>query len=179
MVTCECPPRDCAGLVSRFLAGDRTAGDELARTFKPLVWTIVQRVLGSTRRESWEDATQAVFLKLFSNLRKWQKRCPFCKFVAVVAARHCIDVVRCEKQIAPLPSAEPVDHRAAPVSDALVSRLECVLATFPQTWQLAWRLHCEGVAGQEIAARVDRSSRTVRLWLATIRDRLTQCLYDF
>ncbi len=63
MFQCDCPPDDCAGRVRLHLAGDRAAGDALARKFAGLVRSIVQRVLGPGRREEWDDACQAVFLR--------------------------------------------------------------------------------------------------------------------
>jgi RNA polymerase sigma factor (sigma-70 family) len=160
------------------LAGDKSAGDELATAFQPLVRAIVHQVLGITRQEDWEDSVQTVFLKLFGNLAKWQGRCPFCKFVAVVAGRRCIDWVRCERRMAPLPSAELIDHRGAPLSNALVAQLERVLATCPANLQLTWQLYSKGMRTEEIAARMGRSARTVRNWLAEIREQLAQCLND-
>src|SRR5438132_1512424 len=87
MFQCDCPPDNCAEKVRLYLAGQRSAGDELVVKFTPLVRSIVQRVLGPGRREEWDDACQAVFLRVFANLGRWEQRCPFCKWLAVVAAR--------------------------------------------------------------------------------------------
>src|SRR3954463_11990525 len=94
MFQCDCPPEDCRGLVEAFLGGDRGAGDELARKFSALVKAVVARVLGPSRREDWDDACQMIFLRLFANLHRWERRCPFCKWLAVVAARRAIDLSR-------------------------------------------------------------------------------------
>ena len=87
MFQCDCPPDDCAGKVERYLGGDQVAGNQLAEKFTGLVRSIVRRVLGPERREEHDDACQAVFLRVFSNLEQWGERCPFCKWLAVVAAR--------------------------------------------------------------------------------------------
>src|SRR4051794_41921759 len=94
MFECDCPPDDCAGLVAAFLDGDRTAGDELAKKFTPLVRAVVARVLGPGRREEYDDAAQTIFLRMFANLQRWEGRCPFCKWLAVVAARRGVDLGR-------------------------------------------------------------------------------------
>jgi RNA polymerase sigma factor (sigma-70 family) len=181
MSDCQCPPRDCADLVRRAVAGDRTAGDELARTFEPFVRSIVCRTLGGTRRSDWDDAVQIAFMKLFRNLKKWRQECPFCAFVAVVVSRQCLDLLRAERNEranAPLPVTDPPDHRCPPVTDTLVQQLEAALACFPENWQEAWRQSLEGVPQDEIASRVGRATRTVRLWIAAIRDRLAEVLNE-
>ncbi|HVS37331.1 MAG TPA: sigma-70 family RNA polymerase sigma factor, partial [Gemmataceae bacterium] len=114
MFQCDCPPDDCAGRVRLHLAGDREAGDALARKFAGLVRSIVQRVLGPGRREEWDDACQAVFLRVFTNLGKWEERCPFCKWLAVVAARRAIDLVRLIEPATPHLQGDVADLRPAP-----------------------------------------------------------------
>lgn len=146
--------------------------------FRPLVMAIVKRALGPARRQDWEDLVQAVLLKLFRNLGKWQEGCPFCKFVAVLAGRRCIDWLRCERPMAAFAPEMLVDHRGPPVSEAVIARLECVAATFPANLQVAWRSHCEGLKTEDIAVRVGRAARTVRLWLAEVRRELAKCLDD-
>ena len=79
--------------------------------FTALVRSIVQRVLGPGRREEWDDACQAVFLRVFANLGRWEQRCPFCKWLAVVAARKAIDVSRLPDAMERLPAAELADPR--------------------------------------------------------------------
>ena len=91
-----------------------TAGDALARKFTALVRSIVQRVLGPGRREEWDDACQAVFLRVFTNLGKWEERCPFCKWLAVVAARRAIDL--CPPDRPDAAAAGRRDRRPAPAA---------------------------------------------------------------
>src|SRR4051812_30254032 len=71
MWRCDCPPDDCTARVQEYLDGRRDAGDALVRKFTPLVDGVVRRVLGRGRREEWEDAGQAVFLRVFANLGHW------------------------------------------------------------------------------------------------------------
>ena len=114
MFQCDCPPDNCAEKVRLFLEGQREAGDALVVKFNALVHSIVQRVLGPGRREEWDDACQAIFLRVFSNLESWEQRCPFCKWLAVVAARRAIDVSRLPSLMQPLPEAELPDPRPPP-----------------------------------------------------------------
>jgi DNA-directed RNA polymerase specialized sigma24 family protein len=135
MFQCDCPPDDCAGRVKAFLGGDRSAGDELARKFTPVVRAVVSRVLGLGRREDWDDACQTIFLRLFTNLGRWEGRCPFCKWLAVVAARRAIDLGR-------LPTVETgrtqaleqvPDLRPESPDPETMARIEQTVARFPRS----------------------------------------------
>src|SRR4029077_8089670 len=140
MFRCDCPPDNCAEKVRLYQLGDRAAGDALAQKFAALVRSIVQRVLGSSRREDWDDAAQAIFLRLFTNLHKWDNRCPFCKWLAVVAARRAIDQGRLAEPTVPLPDGDIPDPRPAPPDAETVERIERTVSRFPAEWRLIWDL---------------------------------------
>jgi RNA polymerase sigma factor (sigma-70 family) len=123
-----------------YLAGQRDAGDDLARKFTPLVRSIVQRVLGNGLREGWDDAFQTIFLRLFSNLHKWEHRCPFCKWLAVVAARRAIDLARLPYPLERLPLEQVADPRPAAPDRETMERIEQAVAQFPEDWRQIWNL---------------------------------------
>jgi RNA polymerase sigma factor (sigma-70 family) len=171
---CDCPPDDCAARVRQYLAGDAAAGEALARKFTPLVHRLVQNVLGPQRRQEWDDACQAIFLRLFSNLAKWEQRCPFCKWVAVVAARRAIDITRLPAPMEPLPAAELADPHTQPADPELLQRVEQAVAGFPPEWRELWQMWMQGVPREEMAQRLGKSVRTVQYWLAEMLDRLQE-----
>jgi RNA polymerase sigma-70 factor, ECF subfamily len=176
MFQCDCPPDNCAEKVSLFLQGQRSAGDALADKFEGLVRSIVQRVLGPGRREEWEDACQAIFLRVFANLPSWQQRCPFCKWLAVVAARRAIDLSRLPASMERLPEAEVADPRPPPPDRETVERIEQTVARFPDDWQRIWELWKDGTPREEMARAIGKSVRTVQYWLAEMLDQLRECL---
>jgi RNA polymerase sigma factor (sigma-70 family) len=176
MFQCDCPPDDCAGRVSLFLAGDRCAGDDLARKFTPLVRSIVQRVLGPGRRADWDDACQTIFLRLFSNLNKWGQRCPFCKWFAVVAARRAIDLGRLPDPMDRLPETEIADCRPAAPDRETLERIEQSVAGFPPEWRAVWDDWLAGRTREETAKRAGKSLRTIQYWLAEMLDQLREGL---
>ncbi len=179
MFQCDCPPYDCAGRVALYLAGDRDAGDELARKFAPLVRRIVQRVLGVARREEWEDAAQAIFLRLFANLDRWEQRCPFCKWLAIVAGRRALDLSKLQPVLEPLPLEEIADpNPSAPPVGELAECLEVLLRRFPPEWRQLWDWFAQGVSREEMAQRAGKSLRTVQYRLAEILDQLREGLGD-
>jgi RNA polymerase sigma-70 factor (ECF subfamily) len=178
MFQCDCPPDNCAEKVRLFLEGKRDAGDALASKFQGLVRSIVQRVLGPGRREEWDDACQAIFLRVFANLHRWEQRCPFCKWLAVVAARRAIDVNRLSADMERLPAAELPDPRPEPPERETIERIEQLVARFPPEWQRAWALWKEGTSREEMAKTLGRSVRTVQYWLAEMFDQLREWLAE-
>jgi RNA polymerase sigma-70 factor (ECF subfamily) len=176
MFQCDCPPDDCAGRVSRYLAGDRAAGDELARKFTGLVRGIVQRVLGPGRREEWDDASQAIFLRLFSNLHHWEHRCPFCKWLAVLAARRAIDLGRLPAPPARLPLEDVADPRPPAPDQETIERIEQTVARFPPEWREVWEMWVQGERREEMARRAGRALRTIQYWLAEMLDQVREGL---
>src|SRR3954451_4226501 len=153
MFQCDCPPDDCAAKVSLYLQGQRSAGDELAAKFEGVVRSIVQRVLGPGRREEWDDACQAIFLRLFSNLQRWEQRCPFCKWLAVLAARRAIDLSRLPHGMERLPEAELADESPEPPDPETIERIEATVSHFPPEWRDVWELWKEDVPREEMAKK--------------------------
>src|SRR4051794_26953882 len=176
MFQCDCPPDNCAEKVRLYLEGQRSAGDELVAKFTALVRSIVQRVLGPGRREDWDDACQAVFLRLFANLDRWEQRCPFCKWLAVVAARKAIDVSRLPDAMERLPAAELADPRPPAPDRETVERIEQAVTRFPVEWRRVWEMWREGTPREKMAKAVGKSVRTVQYWLAEMFDQLRECL---
>jgi RNA polymerase sigma factor (sigma-70 family) len=176
MFQCDCPPDDCAGRVALYLAGEGTAGNELARKFAPLVHSIVRKVLREARREEWEDAAQAIFLRVFANLHTWEHRCPFCKWLALVAGRRAIDMSKIGPALERVPLEDVADPRPPTSEGDLTERLEVVLRRFPPEWRQLWDWFAQGVPREEMARRAGKSLRTIQYRLAEILDQIREQL---
>jgi len=176
MFECDCPPDDCAGKVATYLAGDRSAGDALVEKFTPLVRAVVARVLGPQRREDWDDACQTIFLRLFSNLNQWGQRCPFCKWLAVVAARRAIDLSRVPLQPQTSLATEVVAPPSSRPDADTIERIHALVQRFPPQWREVWQLWLAGMPREEIARRSGKSLRTIQYWLAEMLDYLREQL---
>ena len=173
---CNCPPFDCSALVARCLSGDSQAGEEVYRKFQPLVWAIVTRVLGPQRADEWEDACQAIFVRLLERLNSWEERCRFCHWLAVVAARRAVDFRR-QRALLLLSDPDGVPAQCPGGTDAeTIEHLRRRVAGFPEEWRRVWELHVGDVHHDEIARRVGKARRTVQYWLAEMREQLRQCL---
>ena len=176
MFLCDCPPDNCAEKVRLFLEGQRSAGDALAKKFAALIRGIVQRVLGPNRRDEWDDACQAIFLRVFSNLDRWEERCPFCKWLAVVAARRAIDVSRLQLGMERLLEGDVADPRPPPPDQETIERIEQQVSRFPAEWQRVWEMWREGTPREEMARQMGKSLRTIQYWLAEMIDQLRESL---
>jgi RNA polymerase sigma factor (sigma-70 family) len=176
MFQCDCPPEDCAGAVGAYLAGKRETGDALARKFEPLVRAIVCRVLGTRRRDEWDDACQTIFLRLFSNLHRWEQRCPFCKWLAVVAARRAIDLSKLPARASLVPLERIPDQRAPAPDREMIERIETAVARFPPQWRQVWEWWVQDVGREEMARRAGKSLRTIQYWLAEMLDQVRETL---
>src|SRR5262249_8971518 len=151
-------------------------GDELARKFTPLVRAVVARVLGPSRREDWDDACQAIFLRLFANLSRWEGKCPFCKWLAVVAARRAIDLARLSGPAGRVPLGQVAGARRAAPDAETVERIEAAVAGFPEEWRRVWEWWLAGERREEMARRAGKSLRTIQYWLAEMLDQLRESL---
>jgi len=176
MFQCDCPPDNCAELVRLYQEGQREAGDALARKFTPLVRSIVQRVLGPGRRSEWDDACQTIFLRLFGNLHKWEQKCPFCKWLAVVAARRAIDLGRLPGLPTCLELEQVPDTRPQPPDRETVEHIEQIVARFPAEWRQVWEGWAQGVKREEMARQTGKSLRTIQYWLAEMIDQVREAL---
>jgi RNA polymerase sigma factor (sigma-70 family) len=176
MFQCDCPPNDCAARVSEFLHGDRKAGDVLVEKFTGLVKAIVARVLGSSRREDWDDATQTIFLRLFTNLDRWERKCPFCKWLAVVAARRAIDLSKLSEPTTRIPLEQIADSRPAAPDPETIERIGQIVKGFPEEWQSVWEAWLQGERREDTAKRLGRSLRTIQYWLAEMMDEIRESL---
>jgi RNA polymerase sigma factor (sigma-70 family) len=177
MFECDCPPNDCAGRVCGFLSGQREAGDALVQKFTPLVRAIVARVLGPQRRDDWDDACQTIFLRLFASLNQWEQKCPFCKWLAVVAARRAIDLSRVSLQpeVADLHQVPAPARTEGPDAETL-EKIQAIVARFPPEWREVWGWWVVGERREEMARRSGKSLRTIQYWLAEMLDQVREQL---
>lgn len=177
---CRCPQGRCNDLARRYRQGDREAGNELVLAYQPLVWGIVLRILGPSRREDWEDAAQTALLQALLAVSRWREDCPFCCYLGTVVTCRCIDFVRHldADRFKPMPPVEPQDCRPPELEPDVLDLLDRSLAEFPTDYQEAWRLYMEDVPIMEIAGRLGVRERAIYYRWATVRRRLAEVLLD-
>src|ERR1700730_7462646 len=79
-------------LITRARNSDQAAAKELVERLYPAVVRIVRNHL--PRRESEEDLTQEIFLKIFAKLHQYRADMPFEHWVSRISLNTCIDRLR-------------------------------------------------------------------------------------
>jgi RNA polymerase sigma-70 factor (ECF subfamily) len=79
-------------LIARTRDSEEEAAKELVERLYPVVIRIVRNHL--PRRESEEDLTQEIFLKLFAKLHQYRADMPFEHWVSRISVNTCIDHLR-------------------------------------------------------------------------------------
>lgn len=164
-------------VVQRFRAGDRDAGNQLALMLIPLIGCVVGRVLGPGRSSDWEDACQAVWIRVLERLHTWRAECPLRGWVAVVAGRRALDI-RQKRWPLTLPGDILAEFpKTKPETDSVLA--ECIRLTmesFPADRRQVLDLDLDGVRHDEIAQRMGKSRRTIQYWLESMRNAMLRCV---
>jgi RNA polymerase sigma-70 factor, ECF subfamily len=79
-------------LIARARNSDEVAAKELVERLYPVVIRIVRNHL--PRRESEEDLTQEIFLKIFAKIHQYRADMPFEHWVSRISVNTCIDHLR-------------------------------------------------------------------------------------
>ncbi len=85
-------PRDLESVIERAQAHDAEALGEIHGLYAKRVFGLCRYMLES--RESAEDATSEVFLKLQRSIESYDGSIPFPRWLLRVAGNHCIDALR-------------------------------------------------------------------------------------
>ncbi len=178
---CRCPNGCCNELARRYRVGDAGAGNELARTHQGRIHSIAARILGPTRRMDWDDAAQTALFHGLLALPKWREDCPFCCFLASVAARKCIDYARGldSHRFVPLTDEWHSGGVSEPADPELIVSFQREMQKFPEEYQQAWQLYLDDVPTADIACQLGLGERAVYYRLAAVRSRLARTLREF
>jgi RNA polymerase sigma-70 factor (ECF subfamily) len=100
--------------VEAAIAGDQDAFAEIVYSFQDAVYNLCYRLLGE--RTEAEDATQEVFLKAYSNLRRYDPERAFKTWLLTIASNHCIDRLR-KRRMTQVSIDEPIPATLALASN--------------------------------------------------------------
>ena len=87
---------DLESVIERARGQDAEALAEIYRRYAPRVFGLCRYMLDS--RESAEDATSEVFLKLRRAIESYDGSIPFTRWMLRVAGNHCIDALRRQRR---------------------------------------------------------------------------------
>ena len=173
-------------LMVRLMEGDAAAFDEIYARYAPRIQTFVYRFIGN--RESAEDLTQEIFLKVYRNPRAFDPRKRFLTWIFAVARNACIDHLRLKKlpvvsfgggedeswtpQIESPRAGSPEEEA---LGRELEGRMQDVLATLSKKLRDVFVLCAiQGLSYEEAAEVVGCPVKTISSRLSRARDRFYQ-----
>lgn len=169
-------------MMARIMVGDDAALGQVYDQYSSLVHGIAVRLVGGSTAA---DICQEVFVSLWSNPRAWDpNRGSLRTFLAVIARRRCIDVLRSsgrrvaneERAHVAVPAAVPnVDEAAL----ALVAgeRVRAAMAQLPEAQREAIELaYFEGLTFVQVAQRTGATEGTAKSRIRLGLQRLSSLL---
>jgi RNA polymerase sigma-70 factor (ECF subfamily) len=178
------PPTDDQ-LLERSATGDRQALDELFRRHRLPAYRVAYRLLGNEADAL--DAVQEGFVKVLTNLARFQKRSSFKTWLLRVVCNAALDVGRARGRREALTAAESGDGEAVPLTwddptlglerDDLRRALDAALAKLPEPQRQTFVLHVDAdLSYREVADAMGISIGTVMSRLFYARQKLRAAL---
>ena len=87
-------------IVKRYLKGDEEALEVLIKRYLKPIYSFVYKNVGDS--EAAEDITQETFVKMWKNLKRFQRSKSFKSWIFTIAKNSSIDFLRRKKQAVPL-----------------------------------------------------------------------------
>jgi len=160
-----------AKLVEQSLAGDPRAFRELVERYQESVWRTAYHLVGD--RQWAYDISQEAFLRVYSNLARFDTRRSFWQWLRRIVVNLAIDHLRKRRRFTPLP-LDYLAHLPAPAttektnSDELAEQVHRTLAQLPGKYRVPLVLReLEGLSAREVA-------KTLGLPYSLLRWRLSQ-----
>ena len=157
-------------LVARIAEGDQDAARKLVDLHLSRMVAVSRRLLG--KQEDAEEVAQEVFLKVWTNARKWQPgQARFATWMHRVAVNLCYDRLRKRREIGMEELPERVDEAPDPSqameSRQLAERVERAMKQLPDRQRLAIVLcHHQGLTNIEAAEIMEISVDALESLLA-------------
>ena len=169
------PPTD-QELIERTLDGDSAAFGVLVERFQRAIFRVAFSIV---REESEADSvTQDTFIQAFTSLDKFEGRSEFATWLTRIAINKSRDALRRKRFVSLFvvddegerPILEPVDERADPERDLMVSQLRAAIERAerrlsPQQKVMFRLRHYEGLPVDAIASHLGLQGGTVRAQL--------------
>lgn len=180
------PPTSDSQLIAETLSGNERAFRDLVNRYSSLVYNFIYRMTGN--KETADDMTQDVFVKIYKNLRLFDGNRPFKPWVLRIASNTTVSAMR--KKVHPVTSLDalqeaepwrewasentPDPARQAEVRDSSRRVLQALETLEPHYKQVLLLRYQQDLSYEEIAQATETPLNTVRTWLKRGRDRLQQ-----
>lgn len=177
-------------LISRTLAGDDEAFEDLVRTYYDRIRAMVYHHLH--REDDLDDALQEIFIKAYQALPRFKKRSNFYTWIYRIASNYCIDRLRKRRpELVSLNGSEARDaletqiHSNTDTPEEKYTRTERVLIVRkaigmldPIFQNIIVLREIEGLTYDELVESLEIEMGTVKSRLARARKELKQVLQD-
>jgi RNA polymerase sigma-70 factor (ECF subfamily) len=176
-------------VIERARGHDAEAMGEIYHRYVRRIFGLCRYMLGS--RESAEDATSEVFLKLQRSIESYDSSIPFPRWLLRVAGNQCIDVLRRRQRgrraivevedgtaVMDTPSSEPSPLGAA-ISKEERAKVRDAIAQLPENYRvpLVLRYYSE-LSYEEIAQQLDVERNNVATLIFRAKQELRRRLRD-
>lgn len=159
--------------IRRYLDGDMAAAQELVERYQRPLFTLVLRMLGN--RQDAEDATQAVFGRVFRDLESYDPTHRFFSWVYRMAVNAALNAQRDRKSLVTIEDHTDLPVIAGGVDETLAVEEQvhhALSALKPDDRTIVVLRYFQSLSYDEIAALLGIPAKTVKSRLFTARERL-------
>ena len=176
-------------IITRCQRGDKAAFREVVQSYQRMVFSLSLKMLAD--EEEAKDVVQETFIRVWRGIRSYDPQKPFKTWLYTIATRLCLDRLKRQKPVVPLPDDERTLHRFASddnsqrkMENAEWAAIVRLLAEgLSEKQRIAFSLcQLEGLSPQEAEEMTDMDARQLKsnLYVArqTIRKRLKDLGYE-
>ena len=176
-------------IITRCQRGDKAAFREVVQSYQRMVFSLSLKMLAD--EEEAKDVVQETFIRVWQGIRSYDPQKPFKTWLYTIATRLCLDRLKRQKPIVPMPDDERTLHRFASddnsqrqMENAEWAAIVRLLAEgLSEKQRIAFSLcQLEGLSPQEAEEMTDMDARQLKsnLYVArqTIRKRLKDLGYE-
>ncbi len=176
-------------IITRCQRGDKAAFREVVQSCQRMVFSLSLKMLAD--EEEAKDVVQETFIRVWQGIRSYDPQKPFRTWLYTIATRLCLDRLKRQKPVVPLPDDERMLHRFASddnsqrqMENAEWAAIVRLLAEgLSEKQRVAFTLcQLEGLSLQEAEEMTEMDTRQLKsnLYVArqTIRKRLKDLGYE-
>lgn len=176
-------------ILTRCQRGDKTAFKWVVKRYQQMLFSLSLKMLGD--EEEAKDVVQETFIRVWQNLKNYDPKRSFTTWLYTIATRQCLDRMKANKLVCPMPDDERVLHCFASDNDSQqtlensewISIVRLLAEGLSEKQRLVFTLcQLEGLSSQEAEQITGMDARQVKsnLYVArqTIRKRLKDLGYE-
>jgi len=153
--------KDDAQLVGQYLDGDEKSLEILIKRYLKPIFSFVYKYIGNNQEA--EDITQDVFVKVWRNLKKFDKNKKFKTWIFSIAKNTSIDWLKKKRAIPMVELPELLKDERNTIKDDLINGFEIMIKNLsPQHREVLTLYYDNDFNFREIAENLGQSLNTVK-----------------